>query len=109
MTLHEAYIKARHAVKGYGLTRLVACTDYGKLWGFEFVPSAYDENDESTWFGGGNEPTINKITGEIGFLSWPKDINIFDTGKPIPIDQFFETASEERLFRKNLPKMKSFA
>jgi len=93
MTLHEAYLKAKNNVCARGLTLLVSCTDYGDFWGFVLMPPTYDKNDKRTWVGGGGNITVNKKNGAIGFLSWPKDIAIFDKGKPISIDEVVEKAA----------------
>jgi len=95
MTLYEAYLKAKAQWDKYGSFRLYSCSDYGDRWGFEFVPSNYDEDDRSTWFGGGGDTTVNKQTGEIGVLVMQRkaDAEIIATGKPISIEQFTERAA----------------
>jgi hypothetical protein len=88
MTLHEAYLKAKVKAEKMGLPHLVGCTDFGDFWGFRFSSLIYDENDEHTWVGGGGYETVNKQTGEIGNFVPLMDFDLFEKGKPIPIEQF---------------------
>jgi len=99
MTLREAYLKVKAHIetdelwKKEGESRLESCSDYGDRWGFCFVPKDYNYEDESTWFGGGGDITVNKQTGEMGALVMHIDADVIATGKPISIEQFFERAA----------------
>jgi len=91
MTLHEAYAKAKAKREEDGCVYLWWCGDYGDFWGFYLAPIPHAPGIRPP--GGLGPITINKITGETGFLSWPKDIDILKNAKLIPIDQFVERAA----------------
>jgi hypothetical protein len=81
MTLHEAYLKAKSEQEKDGLTRLLACRDYGAFWGFYFTFPAKNPD-------GIADITINKKTGAIGYFNPPMDLDLAKKAIPISIEQF---------------------
>jgi len=88
MTLQEAYIKAKNAAKDDGLTLLTACNDYRDVWGFEFMPPAYDPKDPGTWIGGGYDVIVSKKTGEIKtYNPFADGFNLYGKSKSISVKE----------------------
>ncbi|GBU21307.1 hypothetical protein R80B4_01196 [Fibrobacteres bacterium R8-0-B4] len=88
MTLQEAYLKAKNAAKGDGLTLLTSCNDYGDVWGFEFMPPTYNPKDPGTRIGGGYDVIINKKTGEATeYNPFLDGFDLLGKAKPIPLKQ----------------------
>jgi len=68
MTLKEAYIEARKSNKTYEQAYLIACKDYGNMWGFAFSPIPYSPEDTNASIGGGYV-TVDKNTGKVGGIN----------------------------------------
>jgi len=91
MELYDAYLKAREeAKKVYGVSLLMACSDYGDFWGFCFNPRPDVDFKE---LNGVADITVNKKTKEIDYFIPTMDLDLFLKAKPLPIDQFAEKAA----------------
>jgi hypothetical protein len=86
ITLLEAYLKAKDAVKTEGRTLLLQCDDFGDVWGFEFAPPGYEPSMGA--YGGCLIHTVSKKTGEIGNY-YPQDDfgELMAKAKNIPLKQ----------------------
>jgi len=82
MTLMEACIEAKKSNKIYEKAYLIACKDYGNMWGFAFSPMPYSLEDTSTSIGGGYV-TVDKNTGKVGGINAISSWELM--GKNVPL------------------------
>jgi hypothetical protein len=105
MTLQEAYIKAKMSAEWLENAYLIACKDYGDLWGFSFSP--YEPHIR---VGGGYDVTVNKKTGELGkYNPFVDGFDLLDKAKAIPLKELTVAKDPVAKAKKKQPRAPAVA